>query len=462
MTLRVAVVGGGIAGLTAAYRLGERLGGAEVVVLEAARRAGGVLRSAPVDGWLHEHAASSFLSGPPDGAVALCRELDVAVEEASAAARRRWIWIDGALQALPAGPLEALRTGLLSWRGKLRVLAEPLRRRRRLGLGEPAAGTDDVDESVWDFAARRLGPEVARAVVAPFVTGIFAGDARQISVVAGFPKLAALEARGGLVRGGVATMRAARRAGTPRPRSRLTAPIGGTEMLAAALAARLGRRVRAGTSVTAVVPAPDGGGVDVAIDGAGRERFDVAVLALPAWAAAPTLAAVPALQAALADVDYAPVAIAYLGFARDAIAHPLDGFGFLVAEGEAPRLLGAVFESVLWSSRAPAGHVLIRCILGGTRDPGAVDRDDQTLLADARAGLAQVLGVTAAPVHTHVVRWRRGVAQYRLGHARRIADADALARRHRIVLAGSGYHGVAVNDCVADARRVVEEVARWA
>lgn len=458
MTRRIAVVGGGIAGLAAAHRLVERFGDADVSVLEADGRVGGVLRSVSEDGWVHEYAANAFLSGAPDGAVALCHELGVAVEEASAAAKRRWIWIDGALRALPGGPLDAIRTPLLSWRGKLRVLTEPLRGTRALG--------PDADESIYDFAARRLGPEVARAIVAPFVTGIFAGDARNVSVVAGFPKLAALEADGGLLRGGLAAMRKARAAreaaggGAKRKRapSRLTAPVGGVEALAAALADRLGRRVRTGARVTGVTPvAAD---VEVDIGGGAPQRFDAVVLALPATAAAPLVGAVPDLAPRLAEVEYAPVAVAYLGFRRADLAHPLDGFGFLVAQGEALPILGAVFESVLWSSRAPDGHVLIRCIIGGTREPAAVGEDDAALIARGRAALAQGFGITAAPVHTHVVRQRHGVAQYRVGHARRVADADAIARAHRLVLAGSGYHGVAVNDCIADARRVVAEVER--
>ena len=446
----VAVIGGGVAGLAAAHRIVERAPGAEVVVLEAAARAGGVLRSEEQGGWLHEHAASAFLSGAPDGAVALCRELGVELEEASPAAKQRWIWRGGRLHALPRGPGGLLRTGLLSWRGKLALLAEPLRRARPPSV--------HGDESVHDFAARRLGPEAADAIVAPFVTGIFAGDARQVSLAAGFPKIAALEERGGLVRG----MIDARRAGVARPEPpRSLAPRGGAEDLVRALADRLGARVERGARVEAVRPDGDG----VAVTAGGRERrVDAAVLAAPAHETARMLGGAPELaelaHTAMA-VRYAPAVVAYLGFRRADVAHPLDGFGLLVAAGEAPRVLGIVLESTVWSGRAPDGHVLLRCILGGTRDPDVFDLPDDAVLRHARDDARLILGIDAAPVHTRVVRWRHGIAQYPVGHGGRVAKADALAGAYHMVLAGSAWHGVAVTDCVSDATRVAAEVARW-
>lgn len=447
---RVAVIGGGIAGLAAAHRIVARDPAAEVVVLEAEPRVGGVLRSSGEGGWLHEHAASAFLSGTPDGAVALCRDLGVELEEPGPAAKKRWIWRGGRLHALPRGPADLIRTGLLSWRGKLALLGEPFRAARRPSSND--------DESVYDFAARRLGPEAADAIVAPFVTGIFAGDARAVSLNAGFPRLAALEERGGLVRG----MINARRSGVARPeRPRSLTPLGGVEALVRALDSRLGPRIHRGARVESV--RPDGGGVVVAA-GARAQRYDAAVLATPAHATAKMIAQSPEL-AELAHtataVRYAPAVIAYLGFRRADVAHPLDGFGLLVAAGEAPRVLGIVLESSVWTGRAPDGHALLRCILGGTRDPGAFDLDDAAILRHARDDARLVLGIDAEPVHTHVVRWRHGIAQYPVGHAGRVAKADDLARTYHLVLAGSAWHGVAVTDCVSDATRVAAEVARW-
>lgn len=442
--MRVAVVGAGVAGLAAARAL--RQSGADVVIFEQGDRVGGVLRSRADDGYVHEHAANGFLGSDEGGAIELAHELGVVIEEASPAARRRWIYLDGALRALPANPFELVTTDLLSWRGKLSALAEPLRPARRV-----------ADESVAAFARRRLGPEIAHAVVGPFVTGVFAARADELSLRAAFPQIAALEDRGGLVRGGIARLLENCKDRAGGERARLSAPIGGVEVLVEAIADELRPSLRLSTAVASISRVGDA--VAVALAGAGTERFDRAVLASPAHASAALVAdAAPQLAAVLRSIPYAPIAIVYLGYERSRIDHPLDGFGFLVAEGEPLRMLGTVFESVLWSRRAPEGRVLLRCIFGGGRDPEAMALDDESLITLAQRELGPLLGIEGEAEHTAVVRWQRGIAQYTLGHLDRVARAEELARPLGLVLAGSAYHGVAVNKLIADAGRVVREV----
>jgi oxygen-dependent protoporphyrinogen oxidase len=449
--MRIAVIGGGIAGLTAARALVQA--GHDVRVLEAADRAGGVVATTSVDGYVREHAASSFLGGPPHGAFALARELGIEVDKASARAKRRWIYIDAKLRALPANPLELVRSDLLTWRGKLDLIREPLRPSRPPG----------VDESVHAFATRRFGAEAARSIIAPFVTGIFAADSHEVSLEAGFPKLAALDAEGGLVRGLAKQMRQSVAARVRRqangdnrktPRG-LYAPRGGIGALVAGLAATLGDRVQVGRRVTRLNPGPRG----VEIDG---EKWDGAVLAIPAELAAALVADhVPELAKRIGGVYRAPVAVAYLGFPEHAAKAASDGFGFLVAQGEDLRVLGVVFESVVWPGRAPAGHVLLRCIFGGGRDPQACDLPDHEIIEIARHDLSLVLGIDAAPTHASVVRHERGIAQYPVGHRDHVRAAEALARTQRLVLAGADYRGAGINDLCADAATVVAEVNAW-
>jgi oxygen-dependent protoporphyrinogen oxidase len=447
--MKVAVVGGGIAGLTAALRLVQA--GVEVEVLEAAAP-GGVVGTRRSAGYLHEHAANGFLAAP-DGATALCDELGVELVAAAKAARRRWIYIDGALRALPAGPLELVRTDLLTWRGKLALLREPLR---------PARDVDaQGDESVHAFAARRFGPEVARAIVAPYVTGVFAADAHDVSLAAGFPRLAAFDRAGGVVRGMVRALRT--RSREPADRRGLHAPRAGMGALVDALVHAL-RGGITGATVRRVAPSPGPLGPGVVVEhAAGSRRYDAAVLATPARIAAELIASsVPELRP-IASIERAPAALVFLGFAAaDAGAVARDGFGLLVAQGEELRVLGIVFESTVWPDRAPADHVLLRCIYGGARDPSATALDDAALIAQARADVGAALGVRAAPVHTAVVRVPHGIAQYPVGHKDRVATLDSLAGQHRLVLAGADYHGVSINEVIADARRVVHEVRTWA
>jgi oxygen-dependent protoporphyrinogen oxidase len=467
---RVAVVGGGVAGLAAARRLVAR-GDLDVVVYEAADRPGGVITTSFADGFTREHAANGFLTGAPGGAADLAEELGVPVEEASAAAQRRWVFRGGALRPIPAGPVDVLRAELLGWRGLLQALGEPFRPPRRSG----------PEETVAEFVRRRLGDEVLDALVAPLCTGVYAGDADQLSLRAAFPRLAALEAEGGLVRG--SALRLLRRmlgqeegGGGARMRPRLAAPTGGMAALIAALAREVGPRIQLGCPAVAIEVEAGGRARAVRLADGRREPSDLVVLATPAPASARLVSDASGELAHILDaIPYAGVAAVHLGYRRAEFsraeispAQPppdqdrpdrLDGFGFLVARGEELRILGAVFESVIWPSRAPADHLLIRCILGGVRDPGALDLDDRELIERAHADLDRALGLGAQPVHRHVVRWPRAIAQYTVGHLERVARAEELADQLGVVLAGASYHGVAVNSCAADAARVAHRVA---
>jgi oxygen-dependent protoporphyrinogen oxidase len=444
--MKIAVIGGGLGGLTAARAL--VVAGLDAHVLEAGVRAGGVIGTSEVDGFVREHAASSFLGGPARGALALCEQLGVAVDKASPRAKRRWIFLDGKLRALPRTPVELVRSDLLTWRGKLDLLREPFRPGRGHG-----------DESVYAFAARRFGAEAARAIVAPFVTGVFAADAHDVSLEAGFPRLADLDAGGGLVRGMLAQaargmIRRVAGGRTTKTAAGLWAPHGGLGAMVAALTRELGPRVQLGVKVREI--AADARGV--VIDG---ERWDAAVLAVPAEDAVGLVAAVPELASRLGAFHRAPTSLVYLGYPAAAVPAAVDGFGFLVAQGEDLRVLGVVFESVVWPDRAPSGQVLLRCIFGGGRDPDAATIDDATMIAHARRDVGLVLGATGKPTHASVVRWKRGVAQYRVGHRDHVRAAVTAARTRRIALAGADYRGPGVNDLCADADVIVDEVRSW-
>ena len=459
---RVAVLGAGIGGLSAARAL-RQADMCDVVLYEREARAGGVIHTSRADGFTREHAANGFLPvREGTGALDLARELGVEVMAAAPAAKNRWIYRQGRLHALPTSPAAFLASQLLSWRGKLTLLAEPLRPRRSTSAG---------DESIHAFATRRLGREVADAMVAPFVTGVFAGDANELSVQAGMPALARLEARGGLLVGQLRSMVErvrARRAGKNGPQAarpgasgddkpgRLSAPRGGVGELIDALVRDLGDALVTGAEVVDLAPGPE-----IHLADGSAHRFDAVVLATPAHVGARLCARLsPELSRALDGFPYVPVAVVYLGVARADVAHDLDGFGFLVAAGEDPRALGIVFESVVYPGRAPTGHVLFRCIYGGARDPGILALSDAELITTAGQDLDRALGDFAGIdlVHAHVVRWPRAIAQYTLGHIARVERAEILSAPLGVVLAGSAYHGVAVNSIVADARRVCQAV----
>lgn len=450
----IAVLGGGLAGLLAAWELEQA--GVSVTVLEAAQRLGGAVRTVTRDGFVHEQAASSFLA-KPGGALPLCQRLGVPVVKADAHARRRWIYIDGKRRQAPGGPLSLLTTDLLTFRGKLALLGEPLRPARKI----EEAG----DESVYDFAARRLGPQMARALVSPFVGGIFAADAHDVSLEAGFPLLAELDARGGLVRGMLGKLfggKKARAGDGAAPLGKgergLWAPRHGMSSLIEAVAGQLRQPVRLGAPVLQLLP--QDGGVEVVTAGS-RERFAGVVAALPAAQLAGLLPSLPEAGRRLGELARSPAVVVSLGYKRDEFSAPLDGFGMLIAAGEKARTLGVVFESVLWPGRAPDDRVLLRCILGGARDPAAFALSEEELIATATADVALTLGVTARPVHALATRQAEGIAPFRVGHRQRVLEASTLLRTQRIALAGADYRGVGLNGICQDTPTVVAEARAW-
>ncbi len=448
----IVIIGGGISGLAIAHEVRRRDPGRPLVVLEASPRAGGLLFSDRRDGWLCEQAANSFLDSEGEmGGPSLARELGVELAAASPAAKRRWIWRRGALRRVPAGPPDLLATDLLSWRAKLRLLLEPFARRAR----EP-------EESVAAFARRRLGGEVAEAVLAPFVTGIYAGDAEKLSVTAALPRLADLEARhGSLFRGLLASRRKGRRS-----MPSLVAPRAGVAALPEALAAQLGPIVRVNARVVALDTSAGGPagarGSRVAIvrlaDGTSIEAGALALAVPPAVAATLVEAHDRILAERLRTFETVGVIVVHAGFERRHVPHPLDGFGFLVAPGESLRCLGCLFESSVWPERAPEGHVLLRLIYGGARDPSALRLDDAELGRAVAEDLRASLGIIESPRFFRRLRLAATLPQYHVGHHGRVAEVERRATDLGLVLAGNAYHGIAVNDCVKDAARVAQRL----
>ncbi len=447
----VVVVGGGIAGLSIASELlarRERLGDGRIVVLEAAPRAGGNIRSERRSGFLCEWGPTGFLDDAP-ATLDVCRRagLGSRLTGASVDAERRFIVRRGRLRELPKGPLGFLVSDALSVSGRLRVLAEPLVQPRR----------DDADESVYAFARRRIGEEAASVLVDALITGIWAGDSRALSLRSALPKLAALERdHGGLVRGMFARRGSAARAAGPG--GRLTSFPEGLSELPAAIASELGDRIRLGTRVREI-ERRTGGGFHVHADGATFDAGAV-VLACPSSSAAGMVRGLDErLSGLIAGIHTVSVAVVHLGFEkRD--ASKLQGFGFLIPRGEHESLLGVLIPSNIFLGRAPAGQTLATVMIGGDRDPKAIETTDEQLIATAVHALTTLGAVTADPSFSLVIRHPRAIPQYLLGHASRLAAIDErLTTMPGLFLAGNSYRGIAINACLADAGLVADAVA---
>jgi protoporphyrinogen/coproporphyrinogen III oxidase len=449
--VRVAVIGGGVTGLTAATEL--RRAGVEVTVFEGAARPGGVVAAEREDGWLRELGPNSLLEGTTeiaefiDGLGLGPRRL-----YASPEAKRRYIVRGGRPVALPASPLGFVTTPLFSARAKLRLLGEPWRPR----------GRTDAEETVADFVTRRLGPEFLDYAINPFVAGVYAGDPRRLSVRQAFPKLFAIEQEhGSLIRGALA-----HRNTSGGPKGRIFSFPEGLGEIATAAAARLGGALRLNHRVQTVVRA--NGGWRLGISAEGREEtteFNAVVCALPADAlAALPFAGVPeaAGLATLREIAHPPVVSVFTGYRREQVAHALDGFGLLMPEVERGRILGTLFSSTLFPGRAPEGHVALTTFIGGMRAPDLATRDDEALRALVAEELGRLLGVRGEPVVFRVQRWPRAIPQYAPGYAR-FKEAMATAERGApgLFLGGNSRDGISLANCIGAGRRLAREVTAF-
>ena len=436
--MKVAVIGGGVTGLAAAYRL-QTLG-FEPIVYEAAPRIGGVAGTERRSGFLAETGPNS-LATPKPAAAALFTELGLAERllEASPTARRRYVVREGRLVPLPLSPIELLTSPVLSPGAKLRLLREPF-----IPPSDPA-----IDESIADFIRRRFGPEPLAYVAAPFAAGVYAGDAEALSVRHALARLYALEQdHGSILSGLLAQARAARRGRAAGVSSRIVSFPNGIGELTEALAQRLGDRICTGSPVRRV--GRDGSGWVVTTD-RGSTAYQGVAFAGPAYALGevafdcdrgerlPEVAAIP----------HAPVASVVLGFPRGAVAHPLDGFGVLVPAVERRRVLGTLFSSSLFPGRAPDGHVTLTSFVGGTGQPELVRLGADALIALVREELTELLGAFGDPVFQQVTVWPRAIPQYVVGYQRWLDLLDEVESANPgLALAGSYRFGVSLGDAL--------------
>jgi oxygen-dependent protoporphyrinogen oxidase len=437
---KVAVIGGGIAGLAAAHRLSRTH---DVVVFEREATAGGKIRSQKIaGGFLFEWGPGGFLASA-EAVQSLVDELDLrdVLTPAREEAKKRSIYWGGRLHALPAKPPEALKMTILSPLGKLRAFRE---------LFVPK-GTGAEDESVLDFMQRRFGREVAERLVAPALLGISGGDAATTSLAAIFPRVREIEAEHGSVLRGLMK-------GPRRSTGLVSFADGGMQTLSDRLAERLGERFRGETHVERIER--EGAGWRVLHDG-GDTTVDGVIVATPAAAAAHLLENVDATIAArLREIPYAPMRVVGVAFRPSDIPVPLDGFGFLAARNQGVRLLGAFYTSTIIPEHAPPGVAYLRIFLGGATDPGIAMFDEDTVKAIVLADLRTILGITAEPVAHHDVLWTEGIPQYRLAHRAIVSAIEAReAQLPGVALAGNAYRGLGVGDTVRDALAIADRLS---
>ncbi|MEZ4521625.1 MAG: protoporphyrinogen oxidase [Thermomicrobiales bacterium] len=446
---RVAVIGGGIAGLSAALTLQDA--GVDVVLIESSDRLGGKIRTERTGDYIIEAGPDSILSYKPAGLAMIERVgLMDRVINTREGGQGTSILHRGRLQPLPEGmtglvPADVRSlstTGLLSWRGKVRLALEYFL----------PASRKATDESVGGFVRRRLGDEFYRNLAEPLLSGIYAGDADQLSLLATFPRLREQERQyGGLVRSTLAQRRNAQGRSGSRKRSPFISLEGGLGDIIDGLAAALtGVDIRTGTPATAIHHTGNGYRIEL---GAGAPvDTDAVVLATPAWAAAGLLRRMaPQLSWELDAIPYVSTATITAAYDATAAGDMDVGRGFVIPRAERRMLTAVTASSSKFPGRAPAGALLIRGYAGRANDQESLDRSDDDLAAVFRRELAEITGLAAEPRFTRVYRWPRALPQYNLGHPGRMSRIEALSTEYPgLVLAGAAYRGVGIPDCIQD------------
>jgi oxygen-dependent protoporphyrinogen oxidase len=451
--VKTGIVGAGISGLATAQALLARDPSAEVVVFEASARAGGkVFTEITREGYLCEWGVNAFLDKSPR-TLELCREVGLTPVSANTAAKKRYVFSEGALHQLPEKPPQFLSSKLLSVPGRLRV------------IGEIFAGrASKPDETLAEFGTRHLGKEAFEKLIDPMASGVFAGDASKMSLKSCFPRIHEVESEyGSLIRGLIKLQKAARKEGSkdtpgPGPAGLLTSFRGGMSVLTDTLAAELGSRIRFDSAIESISPS----GAQYVLHGANgmSENFDAVILASPAYAQAGILRDMaPAIADEIGSIEYPSVAVVCMGYARSRAGDCLDGFGFLVPSRESRGILGTVVDSNVFPDRAPDGHVQLRTLVGGARSSQLANLPDEQLIDLVRSDLKDILGLDMDPDFVSLFRHERAIPQYLVGHAARLASVERqLANFPGLVMTGNAYRGVSLNDCVLNAVTTAESL----
>lgn len=451
--MKISIVGAGISGLATAQAILARKPDAEITVFEADERIGGkVWTETGNEGYLCEGGVNGFLDKIPR-TLELCTEAGVSPVRANASAQKRYVYSRGDLHKLPEKPPEFLKSQLLSVRGRLRVIYETL-----------AGGTDNPDETLAQFATRRLGKEAYERLIDPMASGVFAGDASKLSLKSCFPRIHEIETEyKSLIRGLIKLQMKAKREGKnnapgPGPGGTLTSFANGMSVLTDSLAEQLGSRIRVATAVRDT--ARSGKLYQLQLENGAVEESDVLILAAPAHAQAQMLSSMdPELAGLLGEITYPALSVCCLGYRKQQVGQVLDGFGFLIPSKEQRAILGTIIDSNVFPGRAPEGSVLLRSMVGGARSPELALLPDDQLINRVRSDLQDILGLRAEPDFVRIFRWKKAIPQYLVGHAARLEDIDQKLQRHPgLILTGNAFKGVSLNDCVVNAWKTAQSL----
>ncbi len=446
---RISIVGGGISGLTLAYALISKRDDLDVTVYESDQRPGGKVWTEKNDGFLCEKGPNGFLDNKP-WTLELCKSLGIETVKSNENSKKRFIFSDNELKALPESPLSFLKSDLLSWPGKFRLLYELI----------APKGPDD--ETVADFISRRLGREALDKLIDPMCSGIYAGNPHNMSITSCFARIKELEQEyGSLIKAMIKIKKQRKKEGggevSAAPGGTLTSFYEGAQTITDSLSEKLGSRVKLGHSIRSVT-AKNGTYQLLSED---REiETDITVLATPAYASAAMFENLDSeISGALLKIPYPHVSVVCFGFKKENVARPLNGFGFLIPKGEKRRILGNLWDSSIFPNRAPEGHVLLRTMIGGAQNQEVETLDDDRLVNVVFDELNSIIGLKSDPDMSKVYRWTRAIPQYLLGHHKLLDFLDDRLKKYPgLYVTGNAYRGIGINDCVEQGYKLADQI----
>ncbi len=459
---RIAIIGAGISGLATAYAIEQQSAQSgfevETVVVEKESRIGGKILSIKEDGYLCEWGPNGFLDNKPM-TLDLCKQLQVDQQllRSDDNARKRFIYSEKILHQMPENGPAFLKSKLISWPGKFRLAGEMVIPKRQGG----------GDETLAEFGRRRLGGEALDKLISPMVSGIFAGDPETMSLKSCFPRIHELEQQyGGLIRAMLMLARKKRAeikagkavASAAGPGGVLTSFRGGIQELTDGIAAALAGEVLSGHGVEKIEQKQDG--FLLHLEGGKQLEVDMVVTAAPAYAVASMLDGLNDKSSAiLRQIPYATMNVICFGYQRERIDYDLNGFGYLIPKAEGCNTLGTLWDSSIFSHRAPEGKVLLRSMMGGAANSAAIDFSEDEVMARTRNDLKQIMGIDCEPEFVKVFRHHHAIPQYTRGHGQRLQELEgSLQDTPDLILTGNAFYGVGLNDCVHAANQAATKV----
>jgi oxygen-dependent protoporphyrinogen oxidase len=448
--MRLVIIGGGISGLSLAYFLTERDPSLDVLVFESEKKAGGKIWTDRAKGFLCEGGVNGFLDNRPR-TLDLAAKLALTPVRSNDNARKRYIYSEGKLHMLPESPASFFSSNLLSLYGRLRIVWE---------IAVPKGGGND--ETLANFARRRLGREAFEKLIDPMASGIYAGDPEKMSLKSCFPRIFDLESNyGSLIRALMKLKREARKTGKkvgPGPGGVLTSFYDGMEVFIRALKTFLGDRLKTESRVISIDKKGDI--YTVFFSDNSKIEAERVVLATPAHATAEIVKDFDKkLSTVTGDIPYPPVSVVCLGYMKSKIKQSLDGFGFLVPKREDRSILGTLWDSSIFPNRAPEGYVLLRSMLGGARATALALQDNDRLAHTVMQELETIMNIKTQPDFVKAYIHEKGIPQYISGHGKRLETIDTIVNGHTgFYITGNSYRGIGVNDCIENSYKLAERI----